>query len=522
MALHYIRSGASGSNNGSSWANAWTSFASVTWTRGDTYYLAGGTYNEDVTITKPVSGSSWIYVKKANANDNGGDAGYSSSFSSDVAVINGYLYLKDGYISFDGVTGSEKSGHGIRVSHDTSFIISFEVSKQLFYIGHVEMLGPGYDSSATIVDGFLQPSTLSVKGLHIAYCWIHEVTRNGVTFANQNGTSFSDYGLLFENNVISETGGAYLINPGIHGQAMQIGYGGEDSYYIIRNNLFSNCIGTAFIAFLGTGNHHDHLIYNNKFVSSDALFEVSPGVVYGHTLSVDCSNIRFLNNSIYGVKKAQFFVDFADATGNEVKNNIFENCVFTTGHAKASEDSNGYFGNTGTVPSGTTNQIDGGSSTFIDGASGNFEICNDGYAIGVGVDLSATFTTDYNGATRTRWDLGAIKARQPLAPSSLTATAAGSTEIDLSWTDASSDETGFTIERSLNGSTGWTEIADLAAGSTSYTDTGLSNGTTYYYRVAAYNSYGSSAYSDTANATTTAAPVLLAGEIAPSSFVSFF
>jgi hypothetical protein len=76
-----------------------------------------------------------------------------------------------------------------------------------------------------------------------------------------------------------------------------------------------------------------------------------------------------------------------------------------------------------------------------------------------------------------------------------------SSEIDLSWQDNATDETGFTVERSPDGST-WTIVtSSLPADATSYADTGLSPGTTYLYRVKASNANGSSAYSNTASAT---------------------
>jgi len=113
-------------------------------------------------------------------------------------------------------------------------------------------------------------------------------------------------------------------------------------------------------------------------------------------------------------------------------------------------------------------------------------------------------------------------ADPPLAPSGLTATATGSSVIDLAWTDNSDDETGFKIERSLNGSTGWTQIGTAAADATSYSDTGLSSGTAYYYRVRAYNTYGNSAYSASANDTTDAAPTVGAGRYVGSGAAAMF
>jgi hypothetical protein len=98
------------------------------------------------------------------------------------------------------------------------------------------------------------------------------------------------------------------------------------------------------------------------------------------------------------------------------------------------------------------------------------------------------------------YDLGGGGPTGPAAPSGLTATAISSSQIDLSWTDESSDEDYFRIERSLDGSS-FAEIGTVDPGIEAYPDTGLSASTTYYYKVAAVNNDGTS-YSGEASATT--------------------
>jgi hypothetical protein len=88
----------------------------------------------------------------------------------------------------------------------------------------------------------------------------------------------------------------------------------------------------------------------------------------------------------------------------------------------------------------------------------------------------------------------------PNAPSGLAAS--GGSHITLSWTDNAANETGFKLERSPNGSTGWTQIATPAADATNFADSGLNPGTTYFYRICATNGSGDSAYSNIASATT--------------------
>jgi hypothetical protein len=88
------------------------------------------------------------------------------------------------------------------------------------------------------------------------------------------------------------------------------------------------------------------------------------------------------------------------------------------------------------------------------------------------------------------------------APSSLSASAASSSQINLSWTDASTGEDGFKIERKTGAGGTYAEIATVGANTTSYSDTGLSASTTYYYRVRAYKGGDYSDYSNEASATT--------------------
>ncbi len=94
----------------------------------------------------------------------------------------------------------------------------------------------------------------------------------------------------------------------------------------------------------------------------------------------------------------------------------------------------------------------------------------------------------------------------PAAPTALTATALDGTHVDLAWTDNADDETGFVLERSLDGVT-FAEVATPTADATGFADSGLLPGTTYHYRVAAENAAGLSAWSNVAEVTTPAAVV---------------
>ena len=118
------------------------------------------------------------------------------------------------------------------------------------------------------------------------------------------------------------------------------------------------------------------------------------------------------------------------------------------------------------------------------------------------------FLLNYEKIGPTRWTLSctatdaddlhpdkpATFAVAPATPTGLAASAASSNTIDLTWSDVPYD-TGYSIERSANGTTGWSQIATVAKNVTSYSNAGLTAATQYFYRVRATNAQGNSSYS---------------------------
>ena len=98
---------------------------------------------------------------------------------------------------------------------------------------------------------------------------------------------------------------------------------------------------------------------------------------------------------------------------------------------------------------------------------------------------------------------GGTAPNVPSAAANLAATAVSAAQINLSWQDTSGNETGFRVERRA-GAGMWTQVASLGANVTSYSSTGLAPGTSYSFRVIAFNTSGSGAPSNEASATTSA------------------
>jgi|GEM_PF-2044072 len=133
--------------------------------------------------------------------------------------------------------------------------------------------------------------------------------------------------------------------------------------------------------------------------------------------------------------------------------------------------------------------------------------CNTSYQFRV-----VPYVTGVSGATYTPGQTGQTNSITtgpctPTAPSGLSATAASQTQANLSWADNSNNESGFGIQRCTGAScSNFADVLTPAANAVSISDTGLSCGTTYQYRMYAYvNGTGGpyySGYSNTASVTT--------------------
>jgi hypothetical protein len=114
-------------------------------------------------------------------------------------------------------------------------------------------------------------------------------------------------------------------------------------------------------------------------------------------------------------------------------------------------------------------------------------------------ELSASEVSQlYNGGAGVQYPF--LAENPPAAPSNTVATASA-TDVQVTWTDNSSNESSFEVLRSTDG-TSYFHTATTSENVTSYTDIGLASSTTYYYEVRAFNSAGYSSVSNVASTTT--------------------
>jgi len=100
----------------------------------------------------------------------------------------------------------------------------------------------------------------------------------------------------------------------------------------------------------------------------------------------------------------------------------------------------------------------------------------------------------------------------PSAPNNLIGQLLSTTSINLSWSDNSSNETGFKIERK-SGVGNFSLISTISSGTNNFVDTGLSQNTTYTYRIFSYNDVGNSTYSNELVITTNGLPIITTNTI---------
>ena len=279
-----------------------------------------------------------------------------------------------------------------------------------------------------------------------------------------------------------------------------------------NRNATSTAIGdyNTFVQGAANTGHTDIRAYSSGFT------------VVGCTASVDARNntgttytstdtgvpIYWLN----GLQVADDYEDFYDGSWDAESNSQDKNELGTNG-PNTTQSANYPF--TGCDHDGTEAFLSSASRAL--GHSTDVRVGRPGSSGSGHGPIGSSFRTDPDNE-RPMYGLSAVfevaAAVVPGAPTDLTATAAGETEIDLSWTAPTDDGgdaiTGYKVEVSRNGTSNWSNaVADTASTGTTYSHIGLSAVNTRFYRVSAINSVGAGDASNVSGATTAAADVLV-------------
>jgi len=470
-ATWYVDNAATGSNNGTSWANAWTAFSSIVWgssgvKAGDTLYISGGstskTYTSALTIGASGSAGSPITIKLDAAN---------SAHNGTIVFNNAYITVAN-YVTVDGsVNGAshlmitniydpsnKDNGRAVWGTSTTGV--------KLYYIT-VSGCNNGFN---------LQYAT----SFEIAHCYFTHILGDSAIMTIQSPGATFDMNLIYSNTIYSSGWGADKIQCGdgtsVFGNYFsgQLATGAEVSgqhpdsvqcagaYLKIYNNEFVDC-GDSDIDFdcWAITSPHDIWIYNNVFrVTSNRQSYYSGDYypdyirVYKSTTGgiVSFTNWKIFNNTFVDNPNwdaVHFYLASGwgspTGAGNEIKNNLFYNCGSSSSfRALLIQQSSGFTssswaldGNIYYYPSsaGAYVAINGSPQTasswiaanephgktnapvFVRyaayGTNNDFHLAStDAAARNAGVNLSAYFTTDKDGTNRpssAAWDIGAYQ-----------------------------------------------------------------------------------------------------------------
>jgi len=313
----YVRDG--GTGNCSDWTNACDQLttAEAAASRGDTIYVADGSYG-GITFDVAESGTSIVTIKKATVAAHGTDTGWQDAYGDGQATI-GLITINTGYLTIDGVT---RNATNWKDSTSYGFVLNGGVSdSNAVYTGNTEN-----PSNVTVAYCYIPGAGTSTLGNRLIYAvyWgagthIHH---NLLSQAGQNHIRFgATSNVTVEYNYFDTN----YSEADAHGESIQTTSGADNG--VVRYNYFENTAGTGCIVLnsvqdwkiygnvfldiasasngiigVTSGETADNvLVYNNTFADSPTTF----GCVAGGT----CTNWDFQNNIIVGATTGPTFSD---------------------------------------------------------------------------------------------------------------------------------------------------------------------------------------------------------------------
>jgi hypothetical protein len=429
----YVHKGANGSNNGTSWTNAWNEMSSINFSSvscGDTIWIAGGSaYTSTLTINKTCTSGSPLIINRVLSTDTVPvtSPGWNSAFDSQVVISNGGINLAAGaYYTINGRIGSVSSNNfGISVQCTVSNgcnAVSGAGSGNLSNVTltYVELYGPSCVMSQSCGGGGasglnVAPSTNQVNYLVFDHGWIHQF---GELVRTSN----------WNNSTIQYSNLSVTHNDGQQHEDVIYNYA-QTNFTMRYNNIWSSPNDGIFFDFGGTNGFY---FYGNIYHHSGGqLITFKSG--YSNALNVYYYNNVFQNDGTYG-DYTPGWLDFSGATSTsgEIANNVYEN-MYNVGtppnanhnaYSIAADKDSG----TGTIsytPGGQfanePNDSNPPAADFHLSAAGATTFQN-------GKTLSSPYNMDPDGNTRGangHWYIGAyqyVTGSLPAPPTNLTAT----------------------------------------------------------------------------------------------------
>lgn len=404
-ANHFIRDGGTASITGTgscnsggsgSWAtaNACDNLP-ATLVRGDTYYIADGSYGSR-TFSTAVSGTTLITIKKATVASHGTETGWSDAYGDGQAIFTGWSFgSSTGYYLFDGQSAATTYGFWVDFAEGGQGV-AFNSGGHHTTIQYTDISGyegsDNHDYSAQTIPLYIASGSGNTDFLTIS----HNRLRGGDTLIQweHGDDSTIEYNDFTDNLSVGSLHGNIVYFTG-NAQRVTFRYNRAHNY---------NTEG-FFVTGFGGQNIGDIYIYGNVFY--DAIFtnffsrgiELRQDYTYGafYVYNNTCVNLSLVCITYAG-----------DQTGGAVRNNLSVNA--------------GGFSVSGT----NSNNITGSTSLFVSVAADNYDLVQ---ATAAGFSLASPFNQDPDGVTRGgdgTWDVGAYEygsggdTTPPAAPTGVT------------------------------------------------------------------------------------------------------
>jgi len=423
--------------------------------------------------------------------------GIDAIYSRDACIHNYPFSAGQTNLVAKNLTTSYSAGGQITFGSDTQWVKNITVEN--VRISEANTLNPGGNEAVTF-----QYS----DGCELKNSIIHDFYQEAVDMKNHTKNC-----KIHNNHIYNRKSDASYTGPAVY-------VDGADGNIEIYNNKIHAINPSYWGMAIHTNDEVGGRILGNLLIHNNEIYDCYEGINIACADSSDVANINIYNNDIagmmYGLTFNEHLLNNLSGTNN-VKNNIFwlnrtDIRDMTTGnYAIANLTISHNLFKTGYSSStiGTYSVVTS-TSPFKDYGNFDFTLVAGSPAIDTGTYVG--LTSDFLGniiPSGAAPDIGAYEYGSlptlislPSAPANLSATPASPSQITLSWTDQSTNETGFLIERKTGAGGTYTQIGTAAADATTYSNSGLAEGTTYFYRVRAVSGAGNSAYSNEASATT--------------------